>query len=102
MKIEVFGKKRQTKEGKSFMSYFATIKKGEQPLTVNVKFREECGNPKKCPCVVEFDKKNANLSTKERSYKNDADEDVTVIENTLWISSYTESEYIDTSLDDVE
>lgn len=102
MKINVFGKKRQTKEGKSFMSYFATIIKAGQPLTVNVKFREECGNPKKCPCVVEFDKSYANLSSKETTYKNADGVDVVAINNTLWISSYTESEYIDTSLDDVE
>lgn len=102
MKIEVFGKKRQTKEGKSFMSYFATIKKGGQPLTVNVKFREECGNPKKCPCVIEFDKSDANLSSKERTYKNDAGEECVVIDNTLWVTKYTETEYVDTSLDDVE
>lgn len=84
------------------MSYFATITKAGTPLTVSVKFREECGNPKKCPCTVEFDKKNANLTSKERSYTKEDGEEVAVIENILWISEYTETEYIDTSLDDVE
>ena len=64
MKINLFGKKRTTRDGKkTFITYFSTLtKKDGTEMKVNVKFREEAGQPEHLPCVIEFDKQNANLS----------------------------------------
>lgn len=108
MRINVFGKKRTSKDGRSFYTYLSTIKKGGIDTTVEVKFREEVGNPKKVPCTIEFDKKLANYSEKEDSYtiKNDdgTEETKTIVKRVLWISDINmiESEYIDESMNDIE
>lgn len=103
MKINLFGKKCTTKDGKkTFFSYFATLtRKDGTEMKVNVKFREECGQPKTVPCVIEFNKKTGNLSTE--TYEKEVDGlKVEETKNVLWISAFKESEYIDKSLDDFE
>lgn len=102
MKINVFGKKRTTADGRNFYTYLSTLKKKDgTEVTCEVKFREECGNPKKLPCTIEFSKNDANYSEKESIYK-DGDVEKTTLRKTLWVSNYTESEYIDTSMNDFE
>lgn len=108
MRVELFGKKMTTRDGKkTFYNYFGKITKAGELITVTVKFKENCKLPSTVPCVIEFDKKNASLSEKMEKYKehNDLtmeDTEKEVLRRTLWIGDYTESEYIDTSLDDVE
>lgn len=103
MKIAVFAKKRQTKDGKPFWGYIAKLKKKDgEELTVSVKFREDCGNPKaeSCPCYIEVDKKSANLTARE--VVNDEIGEI-IISRTLWVSAWKfAGEYVDHSLDDFE
>lgn len=95
MLINCFGKKRKAEDGHEFTSYFGTlVKKDGTEVNVGIKFRQDCGNPKKVPCVIEFEKKNGNLVQ-------EVTEDGAIY-NTLWITEYNEHEYIDTSLDEFE
>ena len=67
MKVLVFGKKRQTKDGKTFTAYVSKLQKRDgSEITAGVKFREDCGAPKleETPCYIEVDKANANLDHK--------------------------------------
>lgn len=104
MKVTVFGKKKTSKDGKSFVAYVAKLnRKDGSTLTASVKFREDCGAPRleDCPVNIEFDKASANLAT--RTYvREDTGEEGTSY--TLWVSNWKESEevYMDHSLDDFE
>lgn len=104
MKITIFGKKMTTKDGKkTFFSYFSTlVKKDGSELKCKVKFREEAGYPKNLPCIIEFDKKDANLSDEKCIVKDANGIEVESISKVLWVSKFKESEYVDHSLDDVE
>lgn len=109
MKVELFGKKFNTKDGKkSFYNYFGKLtKKSGETETVTIKFKESCKLPSKVPCIITFDKKDASLSEKVEKYSITNDltmesEEKEVLRRTLWIGAYTESEYVDKSLDDFE
>lgn len=107
MKVLVFAKKRQTKEGKNFTAYVSRLtKKDGEEITTGVKFREECGSPKaeECPCYIEIDKANANLTTKKMDVTTEDGEIKEVESKTLWVSKWKMSneKYVDTSLDDFE
>lgn len=107
MKVLVFAKKRQTKEGKQFTAYVSRLtKKDGEEITTGVKFREECGSPKaeECPCYIEIDKANANLTTKKMDVTTEDGEIKEVESKTLWVSKWKMSteKYVDTSLDDFE
>lgn len=103
MKITVFAKKRTKSDGGTFYNYLSTIKQkstGDE-IVVQVKFRQECGlpDPHKCPRVIEFDKKAANLA--KHSYTTEEGETRTRYE--LWVSSWKDcGEYVDNSLDDFD
>ena len=103
MKINLFGKNRTTLDGKkSVVTYFSTLtKKDGTEMKVNVKFREDAGQPEHLPCVIEFEKQDANLS--DETYEKEVD-GVKVEESkkVLWVSKFLEYEYIDNSLDDFE
>ena len=100
MKITVFAKKGNTKEGKVFYNFVSKlIKKDGDEVYVTVKFPEDV-RPKvdECPLNIEFDKSDANLSTTR-----DTVEDGTVYEHkTLWVKKYERSKekYVDKSLDE--
>lgn len=107
MKVLVFAKKRQTKDGKNFTAYVSRLtKKDGEEITTGVKFREECGSPKaeECPCYIEIDKANANLTTKKMEITTEDGEIKEVESKTLWVSKWKTSteKYVDTSLDDFE
>ena len=103
MKIVVFAKKRNKLDGGIFYNYLSTLtntKTGEV-VTVQVKFRQECGmpDPHKCPRVIEFDKKAANMT--KHSYTTEDGETRTRSE--LWVSSWKDAgDYVDNSLDDFD
>lgn len=103
MEITVFAKKRKTSDGKSFFGYISTLtRKDGESITVSVKFRDDCGAPKpeKCPVNIEFDKKHANLSSREY-IREDSGEIATSY--TLWVNEWKQgAEYVDKSLDDFE
>lgn len=107
MKALIFAKKKETKEGKKFYTYFATLtKKDGTEENVDCKFREECGSPKpeSCPLYIEFDKEDANLATKKIKTVDEVGNDKEVEVKKLWISKYqiSEEKYVDNSLDDYE
>lgn len=103
MEITIYAKKRTTNEGKSFYSYLSTLtRKDGTKQTVSVKFRDECGNPKpeNCPMNIEFDKCNANMSTKEFLREDSGEVGVSY---TLWVSDWRQgTPFVDHSLDDFE
>lgn len=103
MKIAVFAKRRQTKEGKVFFNYLSTItNKDGDVIPVQVKFREQAGVPRAemCPRYIEFDKHDANLTTREYTDPNTAEIRKT---KTLWISKWVDGgEYIDHSMDNFD
>jgi len=104
MKITVFAKKKQTREGKTFYSYLSTIKKAGEPITVSVKFTDEAGHPQpaECPCNIEFRKEDANLASRKVTVDRDG---VPVVNeySTLWINEweYSADKYVDHSMDDI-
>lgn len=108
MKVLVFGKKRQTKDGKNFTSYVTKLtKKDGDEVSMSVKFREECGAPKleETPCYIELDKNNANIATKKIEVTDEESGEIREVESkTLWIQDWTMSneKYVDHSLDDFE
>lgn len=105
MKATIFAKKKKTKEGRTFTAYVTrlTNKATGSEVSMAVKFREDCGQPKpeECPMIIEFDKNKANRT--ERTYtREDTGEDA--VAYTLWISEWKKSNevYVDHSLDDFE
>lgn len=99
MKIDVFGKRCLSKEGREFTSYSTKLpKKDGTEIYANVKFRKECGEPKHTPCILELTKTDCNLVSEDgvteggKAYTN----------HTLWVNNYNELEYVDTSLDELD
>lgn len=103
MELTVFAKNRTTKEGKPFQTYFSKLtKKDGTEMTTELKFRDECGAPKKFPCNIIVEKQDCNLAEKPVTYEKDGVE-TDAIQRRLWISAWTEgSEYVDHSLDDFD
>ena len=103
MNLTVFAKSKTTKEGKAFLTYFSKLtKKDGTEVSVELKFREECGAPKSFPCNIIVDKQDANLVEKEITYEKDG-EDKEALQRRMWISAWTDGEpYVDHSLDDFE
>ena len=109
MLLTVFAKKKLTKEGKPFDTYFSKLKKKDgSEIVVELKFRDDCGTPKTFPVNIEVDKKNANFSEKKINVKvkDDAgnEEEKEVDQRRVWISewNYSEIEYVDHSMDEFE
>lgn len=108
MKVTIFSQKKETKEGKKFYTYLASIKKKDgSEDKMEAKFREECGapDPKKCPLIIEVDKASgSNVSEKKVTYTDEVGEEKEAIRRTFWIAAYTESDekFVDTSLDEYE
>lgn len=105
MLLNIFAKKRTATDGKAFYSYLTTLtKKDGDQETVQVKFREDCGQPKgqECPRVIEVKKENANLVKRTITVlKGDTEEEVE--SRTLWVSGWVDKgEYVDHSLDDYD
>ena len=104
MQLTIFAKKRTTKEGKSFNTYFTKMKKKDgEEVTTEVKFREECGAPQECPCNIVVEKEDANFSEKAVKYTDKDGVEQDAVRKQLWVSKWTQGEeYVDHSLDDFE
>lgn len=103
MQAAIFAKKMTSKDGRNFNRYITKLtKKDGEVVTMNVKFREECGEPKNCPCNIEFDKADANYTEKLDKYVDKETGEVKeAVSKTLWISNWIEGEpYVDTSMDE--
>lgn len=103
MQITVFAKRRQTKEGKTFFNYLATmVNRNGDEIPCQVKFREGAGQPKPelCPMNILFDKRDANFTTREYTDPNTAEVRKAHV---LWVSQWEQgSDYVDHSLDDFD
>ena len=104
MKLTIFAKKRTTKDGRPFYSYLTTLtKKDGEEVTVQVKFRDDCGAPKgeNCPMNIVVDKTNCNYSEKIRTYEDKDGNEEQFTDKVLWINAWSEGEpYVDTSMDE--
>lgn len=101
MKITLFAKTAHTKEGKAFIRYIGRMTNNagkEVSMTVRVSGKAPAFDQDKCPYIVEFDKKDANLQSHKYMDK-DGNEKTSY---TLWLKKYKESDekYVDHSLDD--
>lgn len=105
MTLTVFRKKVTPKNGnKPFNKYITTLtnKSGENIYT-EIRFNDGCEIPKEFPCVIDVDKKKANLSTKHNKVVDDDGNEKVYTRYTLWINEIQKiSEYIDHSLDDFD
>lgn len=105
MTITLFRKKVTPKNGnKPFNKYITTLtnKQGEN-VYCDVRFNDGVDLPKEFPCIIEIDKKNANMSIKNNTVTDEQGEEKTYIRHTLWINAIKKvSPYIDHSLDDFE
>ena len=90
--------------GKKFNSYTTriTFTSTGETVSAKVKFRSPCVGPSKddCPCIIEFDKQDANLTTRRYTTR-DGEERTGYV---LWITKFkvSDEKYVDHSLDDVE
>lgn len=99
MEINVFGKKKFSKEGREFTVFSTKLpKKDGTEIFANVKFRKEVGEPKTTPCTLILNKADCNLVTKNGV----TDEGKEYTNHTLWVSAYEECEYVDNSLDEID
>lgn len=104
MEITLFRKNAYTKEGKRFDVFVSQLtKKDGSTQYVTVK-AGKAGKPfdgDKCPCNIVIDKKDAHLQRRKYLNARTGEEGYSY---TLWVNNYTysDTEYIDHSLDDYE
>ena len=101
MKLNIFGKQRTTRDGKTFTSFLTTMRKvtGEE-ITCQAKFKKDCDTPEKLglPRTIEVDKADCNFVQRVVETPNGE-----VLSKTLWISKWCDAgEYVDHSMDEFE
>lgn len=101
MKLTIFAKKRQTKEGRTYYVYLTALTKKDGTVMngIAAKFNDcPVPKPEECPLIIEVEKSDANLSAKK--YTDAAG--IEKMSHTLWISQWMRSAEIfqDHSLDD--
>ena len=104
MKITVFAKKRQSKDGRTFYTYLSTLTKkdgGEIPCSVRFGKEIQAPKPELCPLNIIAEKSDCNLS-KKKYFREETGEFFDSY--TLWVNNYTLSEelFVDHSMDDIE
>lgn len=106
MEITIFAKRRNTKEGKVFYQYLATLtKKDGTTETVRVAFRggDDDNKPPKaetCPRNISFEKSDANMATSRYTVPETGEQRE---RKTLWLTKWTPgTPYVDTSLDEYD
>lgn len=103
MQITVFAKRGQTKEGKVFFRYLATlVNRNGDKRPVQVKFRDAAGapRPESCPMNIVFEKTDANMQEREYTVPESGEIRTSF---TLWVTRWSEgAPYVDTSLDDYD
>lgn len=112
MKFDIFAKHRTgaTAQGDGkmkaydFYSYTTRLtKKDGEVITAGVKFHKEITPPdgKACPCTISVKRSDMNLAQDMLEYR-DEEGNITEVKTvyTLWVKAYTQSEYVDHSLDD--
>lgn len=104
LELTIFAKKQQSSDGKIFYRYLTTLPNEEM---VAVRFREEAGNPKDCPCNIIIKKGDCNLAPRKYKVEVVNKETGEVTEEireskVLWVSNWEKSTnvYEDTSMDE--
>lgn len=100
MKITVFKREAQAKNGNKFAAYSTKLqKKDGTEQYCAVKFHKDLTVPAEFPAIIEVPKDHANLSRKQ--YTN-TDTGEIGYNYTLWVSAYTATgeKYVDHSLDE--
>ena len=98
----IFGRKKKTKEGREFMTYFT---KPTEDSAITVRFTEEAGAPKETPANIIVKLSDANVAHKKYTTstvnKNGEIIENTGVRDTLWINAWTASDniYVDHSAD---
>lgn len=103
MQLTVFAKNRTANDGRPFKTYFSKLtKKDGTQVTVQIKFREECGTPNQCPCNIVVNKNDANFTEKEKTYTDaKTQEEKQTVVRILWVSKWTDGEpCVDHSMDE--
>ena len=108
MKLTIFAKKLTSKNGRDFYRYITTLTRKcpdgtTEDVTVQVKFRDECGAPKgeSCPVNIIVDKKDCNYREKIKTYTAEDGDEKDYQEKVLWVAAWTLGEpYVDTSMDE--
>lgn len=110
MEIAIFAKRLQSTDGRIFYKYLSTLKKKDgTELKVQIKFRQDCGNPKgeECPMNILVERDHANLSFERYSASETNPEtgEVTITEKqvpVLWVNAWKKGKvYVDHSLDEI-
>ena len=103
MKITVFAKRIKTKDGKSFIEFVTSLERKDgtkqyMRAMYSGKDKNKAFDADMCPMIIEFDKANANVSTKTFVSKTGEERK----NYTLWIKDYTKTNevYVDHTLDD--
>ena len=103
MKTTVFAKRIKTKDGKSFIEFVTSLERKDgtkqyMRTMYSGKDRNKEFNADECPMIIEFDRSNANVSTKTYVSKTGEKRE----NYTLWIKDYnrTNETYVDRTLDD--
>lgn len=103
MKATVFAKKVKTHDGKSFFTFVTSLpKKDGTSQYMKVMYSGNDKNKRfdsdSCPVVIEFEKKDANISATAYTTKEGVKEKI----YTLWIQDYkvSDEKFVDHSLDD--
>lgn len=103
MKVTVFEKTINLKDGRTFKSYRTRLtKKDGSGVYCGVMFpKDDTPKTEEFPLVIAFDKKDANISQR-KSIKEETGE--VFVNNTLWLKKFvrTGEEYVDHSLDEFE
>lgn len=105
MKLTIFAKKRQSRDGRTFYTYITTMTKKStgEAIVTQVKFRESAGAPnaQECPMNIEVAKENCNFTTKNLINEETGAQ---IVSNTLWVTEWSPSKevYVDHSMDDFE
>lgn len=103
MKTTVFAKKVKTNDGKSFFTFVTSLPKKDgtsqyMKVMYSGKDKNKSFDSDSCPVVIEFDRKNANISTTIYTTKEGDKRNC----YTLWIQDYkvSDEKFVDHSLDD--
>ena len=106
MEKTIFAKKRTASDGRTFYTYLTKLhkKSTDEDITVQVRFRDECGVPKTFPCNIILNDGDSNYSEKTTEYTDkETGEIKTVITRTLWVNNWSAgADYVDNSMSDFE
>ena len=104
MKFTIFSKQRKTEDGRVFTTYLTRLKKkgADDETVMPVKFREDCGAPKKCPCIIEVPNDGASANIAYEKYT-DKETGEIMKRPVIWVSEWKPGEaYVDHSFDEYD